>query len=59
MDVSYLTFPDITIIGTPSSHAPMTPVSVFVAPGPLVTHTAAILPEYLAYASAAIAQACS
>ena len=59
IDVSYLTFPEITIIGKLSTQAPITPVIAFVAPGPLVTQTAAIFPEYLAYASAAIAQACS
>ena len=54
-DTAYLTCPDITIIGRLSCHAPMTPVRVLVAPGPHVTHTAAIFPLYLAYASAAIA----
>ena len=34
-------------------------VNVLVAPGPDVTHTAAIFPLYLAYASAAMAHACS
>ena len=42
-----------------SSQPPKTPVIAFVPPGPVVTHKAAILLSTLAYASAAIAHACS
>ena len=56
---SYLTCPEITNIGIESSHAPSTPVIAFVPPGPVVTHSTAIWLFILAYASAAIAQACS
>ncbi len=41
--VSYLTCPEMTIIGIESNQPPTTPVMAFVPPGPVVTHNAAIL----------------
>ena len=46
--VSYLTCPLIINIGIESSQPPTTPVSALVPPGPVVTHTAAILLSILA-----------
>ena len=57
--VAYLACPEKTSIGIESIQAPKTPVIAFVAPGPVVTQTAAIRLSILAYASAAIAHACS
>jgi len=57
--VERLTCSEMTIIGTESSHAPRTPVSAFVPPGPVVTQTTPGVPPARAYPSAAIAQACS
>ena len=57
--VSNLTCPEMTIIGMESSHAPMTPVSAFVPPGPVVTDTTGKFPLARKYPSAAIEHACS
>ena len=46
--VARLICPDITIIGTESSHAPITPVRAFVPPGPVVTLTTPGIPDILA-----------
>ena len=40
--VAYLACPEKTSIGMESIHPPRTPVMAFVAPGPVVTQTAAI-----------------
>ena len=57
--VSVLICPEMTIIGMESSQASATPVMALVPPGPLVTLTTAGIPATRAYASAAIAHACS
>ena len=46
-------------MGIESTQPPSTPVMAFVPPGPLVTQTAASLPVWRVYASAAMAQALS
>ena len=46
--VARLICPEITIIGTESSHAPITPVNAFVPPGPVVTLTTPGIPDILA-----------
>jgi hypothetical protein len=46
-------------MGVLSNHPPKTPVIALVPPGPLVTKHTPILLVFLAYPSAAIAQACS
>ena len=40
--VSYLTCPDMISIGNESTHAPNTPFSVLIPPGPVVTLTTGI-----------------
>ena len=49
----------INNVGIESNHDPMTPVKVLVEPGPVVTKQTPIFSLTLAYASAAIALACS
>ena len=48
MDVAVLVCPESTIMGIELIQHPRTPVTAFVAAGPAVTQTPAILPENLA-----------
>ena len=57
--VAYRACPENTSMGMESIHPPRIPVIALVAPGPVVTQTAARRLSTLAYASAAMAQACS
>ncbi len=59
MHVSRFTCPEITSIGTESVHAPNTPFSALMPPGPVVTLSTAGFSATRAYPSAAIEHACS
>ena len=59
MQVSRFTWPEITSMGMESVQAPKTPLSALMPPGPVVTLTTPGWPVIRAYASAAIADACS